>query len=58
VSIWKRFESIAKQGRSGIESVTIDRKTAWLTVLGRTVEIRIRPCDRRTKAAELVIAET
>jgi hypothetical protein len=41
-----------------MESVTIDRLTAWLTALGRTVEIRVRPYDRGAKAGQLIMAET
>jgi hypothetical protein len=39
-----------------MESVTIDRLTAWLTALGRTVEIRIRPYDAKAKTGHLVTA--
>jgi predicted XRE-type DNA-binding protein len=38
------------------ESVTIDRLTAWLTALGRTVEIRVHPYDAKTQRGALVIA--
>jgi hypothetical protein len=37
-----------------MESVTIDRLAAWLTALGRTVEIHVRPYDARTKTGHLV----
>jgi hypothetical protein len=35
-------------------SVTIDRLTAWLTALGRTVEIRVRPYDAKARKGRLV----
>jgi hypothetical protein len=38
-----------------MESVTIDRLAAWLTALGRTVEIHVRPYDRRTTSGQLVM---
>ncbi len=50
--------TLSKVLRGRMENVTIDRLTAWLTALGCTVEIRVRPCDRRAKAAQLVMAET
>src|SRR5579863_2503956 len=37
--------TLSKVLRGRMESVTIDRLTAWLTALGRTVEIRVRPYD-------------
>jgi len=37
-----------------MESVTIDRLTAWLMALGRTVEIRIRPYDGKARTGQLV----
>jgi predicted XRE-type DNA-binding protein len=39
-----------------MESVTIDKLAAWLNALGRTVEIHVRPYDRKAKAGQLVIA--
>jgi hypothetical protein len=36
--------------------VTIDKPKAWLNALGRTVEIHVRPYDRKAKASQLVIA--
>jgi hypothetical protein len=39
-----------------MESVTIDRLAAWLNALGRTVEIHVRPYDRKAKSGELVIS--
>ena len=49
--------TLSKVLRGRMESVTIDRLAAWLTALGRTVEIRVRPFDRRAKAGQLVMAE-
>jgi len=40
----------------GRKSVTIDRLAAWLISLGRTVEIRVKPYDRKAKAGRFVIA--
>ena len=48
--------TLSKVLRGRMESVTIDRLTAWLTALGRTVEIRVRPYDRHTTAGHFVIA--
>jgi predicted XRE-type DNA-binding protein len=48
--------TLSKVLRGRMESVTIDRLVAWLNALGRTIEIRIRPFDRKVKAGELVIA--
>jgi predicted XRE-type DNA-binding protein len=50
--------TLSKVLRGRMESVTFDRLAAWLTALGRTVEIRVRPYDRRAKAGQLVMAET
>ena len=46
--------TLSKILRGRMESVTIDRLTAWLTALGRTVEIRIRPYDAKAKTGYLV----
>ncbi|MBI3515142.1 MAG: XRE family transcriptional regulator [Proteobacteria bacterium] len=35
--------TLSKVLRGRMESVTIDKLTAWLTALGRNVEIRVRP---------------
>jgi predicted XRE-type DNA-binding protein len=35
--------TLSKVLRGCMDSVTIDRLTAWLTALGRTVEIHVRP---------------
>jgi predicted XRE-type DNA-binding protein len=48
--------TLSKVLRGRMESVTIDRLAAWLTALGRTVEIRVRPYDRRAKRGRLVTA--
>ncbi len=47
--------TLSKVLRGRMESVTIDRLTAWLTALGRTVEIHVRPYDRRARTGQLVI---
>src|SRR5271155_3907593 len=46
--------TLSKVLRGLMESVTIDRLTAWLTALGRTVEIRVRPFNARSKEGHLV----
>src|SRR5260370_3076329 len=46
--------TLSKVLRGRMESVTIDRLTAWLTALGRTVEIRVRPYDAKAKTGHLV----
>jgi predicted XRE-type DNA-binding protein len=46
--------TLSKVLRGRMESVTIDRLAAWLTALGRTVEIRVRPYNARAKAGHLV----
>jgi hypothetical protein len=38
-----------------MESVTIDRRTTWPTALGRTVEIHVRPFDRRATTGQPVV---
>ena len=43
--------TLSKVLRGRMESVTIDRLTAWLTALGRTVEIRVRPFNAKAKKA-------
>jgi predicted XRE-type DNA-binding protein len=48
--------TLSKVLRGRMESVTIDRLTAWLTALGRSVEIRIRPYDAKAKTGRLVTA--
>jgi predicted XRE-type DNA-binding protein len=46
--------TLSKVLRGRMESVTIDRLTTWLTALGRTVEIRIRPYDAKAKVGHLL----
>ena len=46
--------TLSKVLRGRMESVTIDRLTAWLTALGRTVEIHVRPYNARAKKGRLV----
>jgi predicted XRE-type DNA-binding protein len=48
--------TLSKVLRGRMESVTIDRLTAWLTGLGRTVEIHVRPYDAKAKTGHLVTA--
>lgn len=46
--------TLSKVLRGRMESVTIDRLTLWLTALGRTVEIHVRPYNAKTKTGQLV----
>ena len=48
--------TLSKVLRGRMESVTIDRLAAWLNALGRTVEIHVRPFDRKARTGQLVIA--
>ncbi len=48
--------TLSKVLRGRMESVTIDRLTTWLTALGRTVEIRVRPYNRQAVAGHFVMA--
>ena len=48
--------TLSKVLRGRMESVTIDKLAAWLNALGRTVEIHVRPYDRKAKAGQFVIA--
>ena len=45
--------TLSKVLRGRMESVTIDRLASWLTSLGRTVEIRVRPFHAKTKTGKL-----
>jgi predicted XRE-type DNA-binding protein len=45
--------TLSKVLRGRMESVTIDRLASWLTSLGRTVEIRVRPFQAKTKIGKL-----
>jgi predicted XRE-type DNA-binding protein len=47
--------TLAKILRGRMEIVTIDRLAAWLTALGRTVEIHVRPYDRETTTGHFVM---
>jgi predicted XRE-type DNA-binding protein len=46
--------TLSKVLRGRMESVTIDRLASWLTALGRTVEIRVRPYNARSRHGNLV----
>lgn len=48
--------TLSKVLRGRMESVTIDRLTAWLTALGRTVEIHVRPYDAKARTGHLIAA--
>ena len=48
--------TLSKVLRGRMESVTIDRLTAWLTALGRTVEIHVRPYDTKTVTGQVLVA--
>jgi predicted XRE-type DNA-binding protein len=48
--------TLSKVLRGRMESVTIDRLTAWLTALGRSVEIRVKPFNARAKTGQFVAA--
>jgi len=46
--------TLSKLLRGRMESVTIDRLALWLMALGRTIEIRVRPYNAKTKTGHLV----
>jgi predicted XRE-type DNA-binding protein len=48
--------TLSKVLRGRMESVTIDRLASWLTALGRTVEIRVRPYDPHAATGQFVIS--
>jgi predicted XRE-type DNA-binding protein len=48
--------TLSKVLRGRMESVTIDKLTAWLTALGRTVEIRVLPRTARAPGRLVVDA--
>lgn len=48
--------TLSKVLRGRMESVTIDRLAAWLTALGRSVEIRVKPFNARARTGQLVAA--
>ena len=47
--------TLSKVMRGRMESVTIDRLAAWLNLLGRTVEIHVRPYDHKVSSGQLVV---
>jgi predicted XRE-type DNA-binding protein len=49
--------TLSKVLRGRMESVTIDKLAAWLNALGRTVEIHVRPYDRKTEPGQLIISQ-
>jgi len=49
--------TLSKVLRGRMESVTIDRLAGWLAALGRTVEIRVRPYDGRSKTGHILVAD-
>lgn len=46
--------TLSKVLRGRMESITIDRLTAWLAALGRTVEIHVRPYDAKARTGHLI----
>jgi len=46
--------TLSKVLRGRMESVTIDRLASWLTLLGRSVEIRVKPYRASKKIGRLV----
>jgi predicted XRE-type DNA-binding protein len=48
--------TLSKVLRGRMESMTFDRLTAWLTALGRSVAIRVRPYNARARTGKLVAA--
>lgn len=46
--------TLSKVLRGRMESVTIDRLASWLTGLGRTVEIHVRPYKAHSKSGHLI----
>jgi predicted XRE-type DNA-binding protein len=48
--------TLSKVLRGRMESITIDKLAAWLNALGRTVEIHVRPYDRKAKVGVLMMA--
>src|SRR5258708_29056369 len=49
--------TLSKVLRGRLESVTIDRLTSWLTLLGRDVEIIVRPTPRKHRLGRLRVTE-
>ncbi|TAK99133.1 MAG: XRE family transcriptional regulator [Rhodospirillaceae bacterium] len=48
--------TLSKVLRGRMESVTIDKLASWLMALGRNVEIRVGPTDRKTTGRLVVRA--
>jgi predicted XRE-type DNA-binding protein len=48
--------TLSKVMRGRMDSITIDRLAGWLTALGRTVEIHVRPYSARSKTGRLITA--
>jgi predicted XRE-type DNA-binding protein len=46
--------TLSKVLRGRMESVTLDRVAGWLTALGRTVEIRVRPYNAKSREGHLI----
>ena len=46
--------TLSKALRGRMESITIDRLAAWLTALGRTVEIRVTPYRAKVRTGHLL----
>lgn len=46
--------TLSKVLRGRVESITIDRLAGFLTALGRTVEIRVRPYNAKAKTGQLL----
>src|SRR5258708_31151465 len=49
--------TLSKVLRGRLESITIDRLTSWLTLLGRDVEIIVRPTPRKHRLGRLRVTE-
>lgn len=47
--------TLSKVLRGRMESVTIDRLTAWLRALGRPVEIHIKPYNAKAKPRQMLM---
>jgi predicted XRE-type DNA-binding protein len=45
--------TLSKVLRGRVESITIDRLAGFLTALGRSVEIRVKPYNAKTKTGQL-----
>jgi predicted XRE-type DNA-binding protein len=49
--------TLSKALRGRMESITIDRLTAWLNALGRDVEITVKPALRRPHKGRLRVVK-